>query len=634
VNFNLQIERQLALLDEFWLLPENGNETWESNNELQGKFYRFMQENEFVDGNAPRPDKDARQITSGLVDIGLIGDERRLSGAGQALLRISQSGDFSSDNLLQISSDSFIYLKQLLKTSANIDGDIVRPFVIMAHALLRLGHLTYEEFTYLLPLCMTRENTESIMSGIKNLRRNIGSIDEIIISRLMTMQNYTAARDYFLSGRITEDKIMAVGMNRKSRAYDKPYFPFYKTLHNVVFNRDATAVGELFEQSKKIKIGKWWRQYLFNTNSWRRIEREGLSSLNDVPLLRATNENEFRRIFFEQMHLFKARANLGDYADLNTRYFKTTDAVIFADSIVKFDVLPHCWLYSHDVKLLHIAFEETDNLANDADLRDIATFLEINEQRLHENLQQLYGVTVTTAADVNRVLHDERYNRFHALIDERFDRDTLIDLFGKFAQRDDNAIRHIVTNNADIPTIFEYILGIAWYVISGRHGDILSFMNLSLEADLLPRSHATGGNADIEYKYGETPNYPAHCLLLEATLAESSNQRRMEMEPVSRHLGEYILRSGDENAYCVFISTFLHPSVVGDFRSWKNRAYYGRDYVSTNEALNILPLATSEIQAILEHGIGYDRLYSIFESAYRSNEPVPTWYEMEVANKI
>jgi hypothetical protein len=373
---------------------------------------------------------------------------------------------------------------------------------------------------------------------------------------------------------------------------------------------------------------------LFNTNSRRRIEREGLSALNDVPLLRAATENEFRRIFFEQMHLFKAKANLSDYADLNRRYFKTTDSVIFADSMVKFDVLPHCWLHSHDIDLLGIAFEESDNLENDVALRDIATFLEINEQRLHENLRQLYGVAVTTAADVNRVLHDERYNRFHTLIDERFDRDTLIDLFGKFAQRDDNAIRHAVTNNADIPTIFEYILGIAWYVISDRHGDVLSFMNLSLEADLLPRSHATGGNADIEYKYGETPNYPAHCLLLEATLAENSTQRRMEMEPVSRHLGEYILRSGNENAYCVFVSTLLHRNVISDFRNRRTYQYYSDQYENEVDGLKIIPLATAEIQTILERGIGYAELYSIFEAAYRSNEPVPTWYEMEVASKI
>jgi len=636
VNFNIQIERQLALLDEFWNMPENKDTPWASNDIVRSDLYHFFQKNGLVVGTALRPAKDARQITSGLVDIGLIDHERRLSSVGKILLRISQSGDFSSDNLLQISADSFIYLKQLLKTSTDVDGDIARPYVVLAYALLQLGQLTDEEFTYLLPLCTTEANTKTIISGIKDLRCNNGSIDDIIVSRLMVMDNYKMARDYFISAeRITESVITAVGMNRKSRAYDKPYYPFYKTLYNIVFNYDDGAVSTLYEQSKKIKIGKWWRKYLFKTSSTKAIKRDGLSALNDnIPLLSVKNESEFKRLFFEQMHLFKAKANLSDYADLNTRYFKTTDSILFVDGTVKFDVIPHCWLHDYADDILNIAFEKSADLDSDIDLFGIANYLTIDEHRLHENLKAIYNITVTTADDVRKVIHDERCARFNALVDERFDRVTLIDLLQKFEQRDDNAIRHMVTNNADIPTIFEYILGIAWYVISDRHGDILSYMNLSLEADLLPRSHATGGNADIEYQYYETSNYPAHRLLLEATLAESSNQRRMEMEPVSRHLGEYILRTGNADAYCIFVSTFLHPSVVGDFRSWKNRAYYGRNYASTNEGLKILPLATSEIKTILERKISYDKLYSIFETAYRSNEPVPTWYDYEIVNSV
>jgi hypothetical protein len=43
---------------------------------------------------------------------------------------------------------------------------------------------------------------------------------------------------------------------------------------------------------------------LFNTNSLQKIEREGLSALNDVPLLRATTENE---ISYTELHaIFEA----------------------------------------------------------------------------------------------------------------------------------------------------------------------------------------------------------------------------------------------------------------------------------------------------------------------------------------
>lgn len=97
-NFNKTIEEQLALLNEFWALDENQNADWSGNNELQARYYDFMHDKGFVEGNAGNKPKDAREKTSGLVDIGLIDDKRKLSNAGKALLRISTENNFSSDN--------------------------------------------------------------------------------------------------------------------------------------------------------------------------------------------------------------------------------------------------------------------------------------------------------------------------------------------------------------------------------------------------------------------------------------------------------------------------------------------------------------------------------------------------------
>jgi hypothetical protein len=139
-----------------------------------------MQEQGFVKGNAPNPTKDAREKTSGLTAIGLIDGERKLTPAGAALLSITEGKNFGRDNKIQIPNDSFIYLKQLLKMSSYVDEKIVRPFVVTAYALLELGNLSYDEFTYLLPMCTTRENTKSVIGAIKELRNGVGSIDEII----------------------------------------------------------------------------------------------------------------------------------------------------------------------------------------------------------------------------------------------------------------------------------------------------------------------------------------------------------------------------------------------------------------------------------------------------------------------
>ncbi|NLJ14737.1 MAG: AlwI family type II restriction endonuclease, partial [Ignavibacteria bacterium] len=141
-NFNKTIEEQLSLLNEFWILRENQNINWSGNNELQARYYDFMRQKGFVEGNAKNKPKDAREKTSGLVDIGLIDENRKLSDAGKALLHISSENDFSSDNQFQIAKDSFIYLKQLLKTSYTVEGQTVRPFLVLLYLLSKVDYLT------------------------------------------------------------------------------------------------------------------------------------------------------------------------------------------------------------------------------------------------------------------------------------------------------------------------------------------------------------------------------------------------------------------------------------------------------------------------------------------------------------
>lgn len=140
-NFNQKIEEQLSLLNDFWSKDEYKNEKWESNEVIQEAYYDFIKESDFLkEGEAPRKAKDARQKTSGIRDIGLITDNRRLTPVGEKLLEISKSGNFSSDNFLQIPKDSYIYFLQLLKTFVSIDKENgVRPFILLSKLLNRFG---------------------------------------------------------------------------------------------------------------------------------------------------------------------------------------------------------------------------------------------------------------------------------------------------------------------------------------------------------------------------------------------------------------------------------------------------------------------------------------------------------------
>ena len=325
---------------------------------------------------------------------------------------------------------------------------------------------------------------------------------------------------------------------------------------------------------------------------------------------------------------------LDDYYDLNKRYFKTSDTIIFQDDKVRFDIIPNCYFSLVKNSLLSIAFSKADNLEINCELSAIEPTFAITQEQLFHKAEEIYGVQVHSLFDVQDLVEKERYERFNKMIDTRFTDDVLVDLMTMFENRNDDNIQSIVTNNADVPTIFEYVLAIVWYKISGRQGKVLEYMNLSLDADLLPITHAAGGHEDITYKYEATANYPAHTLLIEATLANSTNQRRMEMEPVSRHLGDYMLQHPTEEAYCVFATTYLHINVIADFRGRKYLPYYSSDGTNSIDGMKIIPCQTTELKAIIRKHITYAQLYRIFEQAYQSVSTPNMWYQKEIMENL
>lgn len=631
-NFNKNIEEQLALLNEFWTLEENQDASWAANLKLQSRYYDFMQLKGFIEGGASNKPKDAREKTSGIVDIGLINKERKLTAVGQKLLQISKSNDFTADNFFQIPRDSYIYLKQLLKTYNSINREIVRPFLVLLRVLSRVGSLSLDEYTYLLPMCTSSIYTEKIILGIEQIRLgNKKTIDDIILGRLMEMNNYRVALDLLLSSNVDEALLCEIGLNRKSRSYDKAYLPLYNHLYSVYVNNDTSALSLAYKATRAVKIGKLWRNYLFNTSSETAISRTPNACKKKTLFDSVTNENDFKEAFFKIMHLFKAKATLSDYLDLNRRYIKTTDIILFEDNNVKLDIVPKHFFNSVADELYSEAYNKTDLLCEDRSLEEISACLVVDAPAVINSVNIELGTNVTTIDEARVVLEDNRYARLQHLIDSKFTDENILTLLYCFERRDDTEIRNMVTDNADVPTIFEYVLGLLWYKISERQGKLLDYLKLSLDADLLPKTHAGGGEADIVYEYAETEHYPAHALLLEATLADSTNQRRMEMEPVSRHLGNHLIRTGNSDSYCVFATNFLNINVISDFRGRKHMRYYdSQDHTKSVIGMKIIPLQTSELKQIVIKQKKYKELYSIFEKAYNLTLPPHEWYDLFV----
>ena len=625
-KLNLKIEEQLLLLDDFYQI-KSGDGSWHWNSNVQKQYYDYMKEKGFLTGNADKKDKDAREKTSGLVDIGLISRDRIITPAGRELLVISRKGDYSLDNIFNIGKDSFVYFKQLLKTNIKIDGKTVRPFLVVVKCLMELGYLTYEELTYFIPLIIDVKSCSEIIANIGKYRENKISLDDVIYDRLLAMKNYQRANQVFLANKVDEELICLIGMNRKSRSYDRPYYELYCCLKEVFVNHKG-SYEELLAATKAIKHkpGILWRNLLFKTTNIGVIRRMGGEIISlDCPFTACVDENDLKKIFFRYLHVFKAKATLSDYFDLNKRYFNITDIIIFEDRQLKLDLLPEYYFTEIKEGIELEMFAPCDSLQDSIALENISPTFDVDVNSIYIKLSKATGRNIVTPEQAASVIEDERYRRFNSLIDKRFSDSVLVELLDCFERRDDKRIEELVTDEAAIPTIFEYILGIIWYKISERQGNILDFMKLSLEANLLPKSHAQGGYADIIYEYEACPSYPKHSLLIEATLADGTNQRRMEMEPVSRHLGDYRIKYSNPFDYSLFISTYLDKNVVSDFRYRKIMPYTKND--ETIIGLKIISLDTKRLRQIIEKKIKYKYLYKVFDKYHEMPLETQGWHE-------
>lgn len=645
-QLNFSIERQLELLGEFWKDPENAKCGWEKAYlspgqpfniyEIKNRYYDFMRDNGFTTGDDKIKYKAARQKTSGLVDIGVINRNHRLTAVGKTILKISRSGDYSSDNILSISKDSLVYLSQLLKYSISLKNGYVRPFVVLLFLLSEVGPLTFEEFTYLAPLCTSEEATSNIIESIIKLRNGEVSLNDIIYERIMRQKNYKNAYLVWTNSEVSEDIVTAIGINRKSREYDKIYYPFYLALKRLFVNKDNEAAIEVYSISKKIQVGGYWRELLFDTVSIKSIKNNPIEHLNLTEFTSIDTEAELKEFFFKYLHLFKVKSTLHYYFDLNRRYIKLSNIILFEDGQLKFDLVPKPFFKSAMPELYKLAYSEADNLEQLTSLEDICPALHLNERQLLDALNGELGTKLNSIDEAYTEVEKLRYDRFNSMVASRFSDAKLLELLDNFDVRNDEAISNAVTDNADIPTIFEYVLGIIWYKTSEYKGRILDYLKLSLDADLLPVTHAAGGEADIVYEYSEwKPFYPQHNLLLEATLADGTNQRRMEMEPVSRHLGRHLLRTQNPNNYSVFATTYLDANVISDFKARKHIPFIDpQNPEKFVPGMKIIPLDTSDLRQIILQGKKYRELYPRFEEAFNSGDNFPhpiKWYNQMVS---
>lgn len=654
-QLNYKIERQLQLLEEFWNVYPSRQWDDEKNDEIAKKlnmsneekyptqvlYYNFLKENGFLVGDASLRDKDARAKTSGLVNIGVLNNERKITKVGQAIKNLLNCNN-TKENLFNISDDSYKYLLQFLKLQISNNNFNLKPFISLIYMIEKLDFLTYDEFIYLLPLCKNKNDIKNMVNVISN--REALDIDTIISIKLFEMDNYIKMCSYFINAYpITEETFEEVGMSGKSKIYDRNYKLLYDNLVDLVFHLKNEPLEQRIDKYKLLydscgKISgnarKEWKNYLFFGYKKNNLDKVFDKKFKNLDISIVRNIKDFKKEFFIRMHVIKWKVNLKDYFDLNKRYFSLTDIIKFKDEKIELDMLPKYYFKDIIDDLLDEDLLENEKYTKifhtDVELENISSKYSLNINDIVKNINSSLGTDLTINT-INSYVENQKLKAFNKLIDEKFSNEKLLMLLDSIKFRNDDKVNEYVTDNATVPTIFEYIVGIAWYKISNRKGNILDYMNLSLDADLLPKTHAGGGMADIVYKY-EKDNYPKHNLLIEATISESTGQRSMEMEPVSRHLGENIKLTNNKNDYALFVAPILEERIVMDFRNRKTYCYpIGNDnYIY---GLKIIPINIDILKSLLINDVKYDDIYIWFDNAYKSLEPDPVWFKKEILEK-
>lgn len=637
-QMNLRIEQLLILLKRLEKSTADAGQKWQwaGNKELQKQYYDLLQREGEVTGDATLPDKDARQKTSGLFNLGLVNDNRQITPAGQELLEHAEEGDFQDDNDFMISADSFVYLKQLLKATLSITPTKpVRPYFILAHLLNRFDYLSFEEFEAIMPLIIDNASLKLLEGKLESLRQGKTTIDDVVFEVIMTKDNYKDAHTLWMENSVDLPLIQTVGFNRKSRGFDQPYLDVYTQLKRVFIEggQSTENVLDLFRRIDSISGGssQLWRTRIFGKATKRKVATEGAAAFSPSnPFSDVGSEHELKELFFKYLHLHKVRVNLRDYFDQNRRYFKLTDTILFKDGEVRFDTIPKAFFSLVGESLVDEMFTKSSDLEKSVPLADISANFDISQDTLLRALSTEYGVELTSLGVARDFVDQERYHRLHELLDTRFTSPIMAELLDCFQKRNDKRIAEIVTRDATPSTIFEYILALVFYEFSGRSGRVLDFMKLTLEADLMPRTHAQGGDADVIFEFEESNTYPAHSMLIEATLASGTNARKMEMEPVSRHLGTHIFDSGNEMDYCVFVAPEIDPNIANDFRFRKDSGFWDQDG-ENSVPLKIIPINIEQVRKLVERKVSYSDLYDKFDTVYQSKEmrPIPWQREIE-----
>ena len=556
--------------------------------------------------------KRERTYTNALVKIGLVDEKRKITEVGEALL----DGDTKQDDiekLFNLSADNIIFLRQLLKLRVyESEGEnYIYPFRMGIYLLSKFDDIPQKEFCTILSLIRAGkidEEYRETLDKYKLVKSKNMSFGEYV-SRYI--QEETSEIEFEEKYRISKEKFEKYFLNRKSKDKIEDYFEFYEISLSFFENRNLETYKKLEKISKKGSIKKAFGHNKVPFKFCKTLKE--FFEENKETMFEAKNIEEFNKLFYELFRDSKNYDLIFEYNDMTIRTFNLSGIISFENGLVN---LSYKWLskniFSEIIGMKKLSNEVVkDNFHKNISFSEI---FDLSEERIESFIEKLRKENnIPKEISIFEYFSDKIDKDFEKKLEERFSNDKVCTILNLFKNREnDEKILKEVTDNAKIPTIFEYILAIAWHRISNKEFNLKKSLKLSLDGDGFPLSHAPGGDGDIIAEYSDFD------VILEATLMDKNTQKRGELEPVIRHTTNLTIKNVEENkkTYTFFVANELDANVINIFRATSQiQLQSTQDREKYTNGIKIYSLTIDKIIYLLENNINYKCfLNKVFEN--------------------
>lgn len=515
----------------------------------------------------------ARHYSSNLVKFGFTTDDRIITPAGQAYINEKIVKD-PLEKLLPLNDINIILLRQLAKLriySENINGKryYYSPFFNALNLLLCNETINKDVFICIVQGINPYLDKSNILSNLRNQNYK-ELLDELIKSKIEVPVSF------LLQPKVPQVDFYKVINNGRSGEVIPEYYSFYSALFDYIENKNEETYNHLLKvfkiSNKKIKKAFCLGKSIFNFGpnfiySFSEFEEKN----KDNPYF-LESPTKFNTFFFEMYEKSKYLDGIAEYSD-------TTMRVLSACGLFKFKKTPEL----SNRRLLSIIFSKTNLIDNimgtsteeefkqyeEVDCsffgsnKSLCEILNLSENDIREIFETLAVEYKTIDEELIKKQIDNKTSLdFRSYIKNNYPKERIIELLELFSNRgNDSKIKKQVNDSATVPTIYEFIVGIAWYYISGEDFDLYHALNLTLNADFEPEMHAGGGVGDIVIDYDNMS------IMLEATLMNEAAQRRGEWEPVLRHSLNNQALNMEKEVYTFFIANSFDFNTTNIWRA-------------------------------------------------------------------